>query len=198
MDLEELCPGVYYGSAAQEEYYIVIADTPNLSARAKGLGRPLAEGSQLLVYPIGEQGSGYMAVRYELLKYRMKLGLPLPDGDTLCAIAAYGMFTTPEYFGQCPAPTVTPRGATLRYRQLMNGVFELETDRLERMLSVCYPIWKGDLLRDTVSFGEQTEYDLAQGIDTTFGPMFFTEQDGRMVLSELKQVYKELAEAREL
>ena len=195
-ETEELCPGVYYVSAKAggfwNEYYIAEAGTPGLSAPAKRLGKPLAGHPGLLVYSLETPDSGYMAAEYEILRYRVRNGLPLSEYESLASVAVYGMVTTPEYFGEYPPPRVTPRGLTLRYRRLINGLYVIETERAELLVAACYPIWKSELPQSCAALGEQTEYDLANGIDRTFGCLFFPEHAGYLVLDELKALHKEL------
>ena len=86
----------------------------------------------------------------------MKNGLSLPEGDSLLSAARFAMLDHPEYFGRYPAPLVTPRGDTARYRELMHGVFSIETDHGETVLAICYPLWTSCLPNSVRHLAEQT------------------------------------------
>ena len=147
-DLTSLCPGLYYLSAKQpddsfsSEYYVAARDTPILSAKAKAYGKPLSGCLELLLYSLHHPESGQTVVRYELLRYYVQNGLPLPEGYTLHSVALHGMEHHPEYFGTYPVPPLTPFGRTLRHRSLSNGICWLETDRAMQALSVAHPLWE--------------------------------------------------------
>jgi hypothetical protein len=119
------------------------------------------------------------------LVYKKQHNLPIPEDEDLFATAVYGMEEYPEYFGRYPAPDITPRGKTVRYQELMNGVLLLETETAERLIAVCYPIWAGDLSKYATSFGEQTDYDKARGIHHSFGYRFFRLDTGSIAIYEL-------------
>lgn len=87
--------------------------------------------------------NGHRIVRYELYKYRLQHGLPLPEQSALRDTAVYGMELHPEYFGPYPVPLHTPRGNTVRHKRLLNGVYWIETDQCRELLAVCYPSDRG-------------------------------------------------------
>ena len=123
--IEEQCPGIYYICAdlSQEgfpqEYYIVDAATPNVSAKAKMYGKSIKNNPNLLSYSLEDPYSGYMAVKFELFQYYIKNKIPLPEMESIQNVAVFGMEVMPEYFGEFPAPRLTPHGMMLRYKRLM-------------------------------------------------------------------------------
>lgn len=71
------------------------------------------------------------AVRYELYWYRLRKGIPLKEYDSLHSVAAYGREDMPEYFGAYSVPQHTPRGYTLRYRQILRGEKRIKNPRTD-------------------------------------------------------------------
>lgn len=188
---EELCPGAYYVSARSEismlpeEYYIVDTQSEIISAQAKAYGKHLPHHPELLSYLLGTSGSGNMVLLYEAQLYRVRHQLSLPKGESLLATAVFGREENPEYFGDFPAPTQTPFGTVVRSRQIIPGVFALVTDTGAKAVSVCYPIWDGDLTVSTTKLGQQMEYDRIHGIHNIFGNLFFTEENACLALFEI-------------
>ncbi|MBQ9720190.1 MAG: hypothetical protein IJV64_05790 [Oscillospiraceae bacterium] len=195
---EQLGPGVYYIAARNLEsglpceYYVARSDTPALSEQAKAYGRPVPGCPALLLYVLDVAQGGSTIVKYEAQKYRAAHGLPLLDEEDVLTTAVYGMEHYPDYFGGYPAPLHTPRGATTRHKSLAPGIYAIETDRFERLIAVCYPVWSCDLSDYTVAAGEQTEYDAEHGIDNTLGYLFFPESAGCLALFELWKWYDEI------
>lgn len=189
---EALCPGVYYVSARNGEtglpleYYIAEAASEVISAQAKAYGTPLPQHPELLSYPLGISGSGSRVLLYEAQLYRVQHQLPLPEGESLQETAVYGREENPEYFGPFPSPTRTPFGAVVRSRQIVPGVFALVTGSGAKAVSVCYPIWNGDLTAYTVKLGQQEETGLSQD---PYGDLFFSEETGCLALFELSQTH---------
>ena len=201
--VEQECPGVWYVSADADdaplaiEYYIVEKESEVISAAAKAYGMPLPNHPDLLAYIILEPTSGASIIRYEITRYRVTNHLPLPDGETLLSAAVFGREYFPEYFGRYQAPLVTPRGFNTRYWELMHGVFFIETDRCEKMLAVCYPLWKcGGITEYTLKHSKQTSFDREHGIDNTLGYAFFSEQDACLAVFELICDNPELRESK--
>ena len=139
---EELCPGVYYVSAADGEFYVVNQDAPAISTAAKEYGGAHGE---ILLYPLNKPDSGWMVVRYEVCKYLARRELPPLEGVTLYEAALFGAECHPEYFGELPVPIYTPLGSTLKHQSLANGIDWIETDRCLEGLAVSFPIWDGEL-----------------------------------------------------
>lgn len=191
---EELCPGAFYISAENPltnlpiEYYIVDAHSDAFSPQAKAYGKPLPNHPEWLAYILGDSGASI--AKYEALLYRVRHGMALPPDESLLGTAVYGREENPEYFGDFPVPTQTPFGSMVRYQRLIPGVFAIVTDRGEKVLSVCYPIWAGDMTKFTENLGQQTEYDQANGIHSTFGDLFFSEKTACLALFELSLTYQ--------
>ena len=196
--VEEECPGVWYVSAELEgsiigaEYYIIEPDAPCLSAEARKYGEPLPHHPELLAIELIDPFNGRYVVKYEMLRYMTMKNLPLPEDESLIELAVYGMELNPEYFGKYPVPRETPCGYTTRFKELTNGMFFIETDRCEAMLSVCYPIWHSDLSKFTVALGEFTDFDRAMGIDPALAPIFFPEETACLVVYEILPMHPEL------
>ena len=195
---EQLCPGVYYVAALDpeiglpREYYVVNKNNAPLSAQAKAYGQELEDEDHILLFSLYEERGGGKVVEYEVQKYLKSHGLALPDGEDTLSTAIFGMEFYPEYFGDYPVPTITPRGVTTRQKRLACGVFALETEQFERMIAVCYPVWSVDLSEYTVEQAEQLEYDKERDIDNTLGYLFFPESAGCLVLFELWKCYDEI------
>lgn len=146
----EECPGVYFLSCQQDgnfcnEFYAVEKTAPMISPRVKRMGQRLESCPDLLIYRVEDISGGQKIVEYEVSKYRVMNGLPLPDGVTLLSIAVDGMEANPEYFGTYPVPRHTPWGETLRHATIDNGVYWIETDQCRCILGVC------SILRDELS-----------------------------------------------
>lgn len=192
--IQQLSQGVYYlsvqHSAGQScsEYYAVLVDSPIISPEAKAYGQPAPDHPELLLYSLDAPGAGHMIVRYELYRYYVHSHIPLPDGETLRSVALVGMENHPEYFGNYPVPSATPRGYTVRHQALANGIYWLETDQAARMLAVTYPLWDG--LSDLAQkLAELLPQDLKSGIENTLGYVFFNEQASSIPLFELLGSY---------
>lgn len=198
--IEQEGPGVYYVAAKDPagafrlpgEYYVVRRDSPAIPREAKTYGVPLPQYPMLLSYALDEADNGHRIVRYELYKYRLQHGLPLPEQSALHDTAVYGMELHPEYFGPYPVPLHTPRGNTVRHKRLLNGVYWIETDQCRELLAVCYPIGQGDLPVMVQEWALQTDYDRTHGIHHTLGYLFFAGRDLCVALFELMQLHREL------
>ena len=203
--VEPLCPGVYYVAAMEEdesnvaripqEYYIVERSSSSISAVAKAHGKAMRSNPALLCYELDDLNGGRWMVQYEYLRYRQLHQLPLDDSATLLGTATFGREYLPDYFGDYPAPEYTPRGRTLRYKTFMRGVFFLETDRGEKMMSVCYPIWSCDFSDFVIGLGEQMESDRESGIDHSLGNLYFSEESACLALFELRQRYQAIIDS---
>lgn len=197
IEAEEISPGVYSILADQKEwgpeYYVVMKDAPAISDKARSYGQQFAGKDGLCVYELNRPGSGRRIIEFEILRYQMKHHLPIDvNSDSVYVVALYGMEENPDYFGEYPVPSITPRGYTIRHKKIVNGVYWLETDRCEEMLSVCYPIWQADLTILEQYLGEQLECDKVRGIDTTLGNLFFPKQSSCIALFELSLVNSEI------
>lgn len=152
------CPGVYYLSVLSKaglgiEYYAVLENAP-VSQELRAMGRPLTK-APVLLYSLDPDAGVRAAVEYEVLKYKIQHGLPIPEDDSLREIALYGMEMCPDYFGAYPVPSVTPLGYTLRHCLSDRGIYWLETDQLLEVLAVCYPIWASELSEVLLGMAEE-------------------------------------------
>lgn len=190
---EQECPGVWYAviegnDSAAEEYCLVERTATCISDEAKAYGRALPHHPELLSFRLDDHQSGAGIVRYEIIRYLVRNGLPLPEGESLLSAAVFGMEDYPDYFGRYPAPRLTPHGFSTRWRELRPGVFSIETDRGNALLAVCYPLWSSCLPEQIIQLAEQTDYDQEHGIDNTFGYLFFPEASAHLILAELKEI----------
>ena len=191
---EQLCGDVYQITVVDprlllpDEYYVFPKDTGILSDAAKAYGKPLPSHPGLLSSILGSTGSGSPVIHYEVMRYKIRHGIPLPEhDDDIHAVSVFGMEENPEYFGSYPAPLDTPHGVTLRYKTIINGVFAVETAQGDRMIAVAYPMWADDLTEFTKRYGLKTFRDLTQDIHRTYGYLFFREDTGCLALFELSQ-----------
>lgn len=197
IEAEEISPGVYSILTDQKEwgpeYYVVMKDAPAISDQARSYGQQFAEKDAICVYRQDIPGSGRRVIEFEVLRYQIKHHLPVDESkDSIYTAALYGMEENPDYFGEYPVPGITPRGCTVRHRKIINGVYWLETDRCEEMLSVCYPIWQSDLTIPEQRYGEQLEYDQIRQIDSTLGNLFFSKDNSYIPLFELSLANPEI------
>lgn len=196
-------PGVYYVGTRQEgdiskhaEVYVVTADAPAISEKARTCGQEFPGRPDLCLYDIHQLGSGRYVIDFEMRRYQIKRHLPkVEHADSLYTAALYGAEENPDYFGAFPVPFFTPRGYTVRHKAILNGIYWLETDRCEEMLAVCYPIWQTDITISEQNQGEQLEYDRIRGIDNTFGYLFFSKQSSAIPLYELSRFHPEINES---
>ena len=197
--------GVYYICAKQmreiptnTEVYVVTADAPAISEKARTYGKELLGHPDLRVYDLLQPGSGRFVIDFEICRYQIKCHLPeIEDKDSLGSLytaAVYGAEEHPDYFGAFPVPVFTPRGLTVRHKAILNGVYWLETGRCEEMLAVCYPIWQSDIAISEQNHGEQLEYDRIHGIDNTLGYLFFSKRNSIIPLYQLSIGYPEIRE----
>ena len=190
-------PGVYYIATQKEgdspdypEVYVVTADAPAISEKARTYGQEFPGHPDLRVYDTLQPKSGRYIVDFEMRRYQIKCHLPeIENEDSLYTAALYGAEEHPDYFGDFPVPSFTPRGFTVRHKTILNGVYWLETDRCEEMLAVCYPIWQGDITIPEQNQGEQLEYDQIHG---TLGYLFFSKQNSIIPLYELSLLHSEI------
>lgn len=193
MAWERLCPGVYYLGVRRpdskwlpDEYYLVERSSPAISQRAQAYGAALPGYPELLAYCISREGSGWQIIQYEVGLYQLKLAPSQEGAQELEALALYGKETNPEYFGRFEPPEVTPWGRSVSSKCLANGVFWIETSGGGGGLSVCYPVWQGDLSESTSArLGKQNPGDRGERIHQTMGPLFFPERSSAIPLYEL-------------
>lgn len=202
---QRITPGIYYVSSTTDqgllpsEYYIAEKDCFELSTEAKQYGHPLEHHPEYLCYPADSPDGGRMVIEYEANRYLKKQGLPLMESENLLSIADYGREYEPEYFGDYPAPLLTPKGLTMRYITLTPGIFLIETDRnLDKVLAICYPIWNSELSDYTKLHGEKSEIDMLYGIDSTEGYLFFSERNACLALFELWASHQQLGQSQRI
>ena len=192
--IQKLCDDVYYVSVTDDatglpnEYYVFPMDTNVLSQQAKTYAAPLPSHPELGAVIMGATGSGSTVIHYEGIRYKLLHSVPLDDGEDIRAVAVYGMEDHPEYFGRFPAPMDTPQGSVLRYQELANGIFVLETENCSHIIAAAYPIWVGDLStyvqrcgRTMPAISEDRPY---------YGYLFFDEEFGSLALFELMQTHE--------
>lgn len=196
-------PGVYYIATRKAgdipecpEVYVVTADAPAISEKARTYGQEFPGHPDLRIYDTLQPKSGRYVIDFEMRRYQIKCHLPeIEDEESLYTAALYGAEEHPDYFGDFLVPAFTPRGFTVRHKTILNGVYWLETDRCEEMLAVCYPIWQGDITVPEQNQGEQLEYDQIHGIDNTLGYLFFSKQNSIIPLYELSLLHSEIEES---
>ncbi len=131
VDFEEECPGVYYITTINKnrnnhfnsEYYIVTNKATMISKAARAYGKQLNASPALLAYNMEDISSGKLIIEYEILMYKIKNNLPLPDNPTIQDTVASGRENHPDYFGAVPVPQETPWGRTVRHDVLTNGLY---------------------------------------------------------------------------
>lgn len=184
-------PGVYYlAGSIYGEIYIVEQTSSIISDTAKSYGKQHPDFDGLLFFAFEDANSGSKIVAYELEKYDVIQKRPEHDSASLRAIAVYAAEYHPEFFGTYPVPIYTPWGNTVRHRWIENGVYWLETDQRQEVLTICYPIWDAGLSVDTVKMGTITEYDQSHDIDTTLGYLFYKKKDACIPIFELLKTHQ--------
>lgn len=185
------CPGIHYVEAEQEdsmiagEYYVVTEAAFMLSSAARRYGQSVPERPELLFYNINQPRDGQQIVNYEINRYRQRAGIPLPKGVSLKSLATYGHELNPEYFGRFPVPALVPGSeCTLRYWAMENGIYWLETESEDSILSICYPMCE-DLSDATLRTARLLPEDRELGIDQTMGYRFFSKEDSCLPIFEL-------------
>lgn len=209
---EEQCPGVYYlacrpvgteladdlAGILPSELVVVERNCPHISAAAKAYGSPLDGHDDLIVYDYNTEHGGREVVLYEAYRYLVRHKLPIPDGSTLLSSAAYYADDYPEYFGQIPAPVVTPRGFMTRYLTLANGIFALETDTGTRLIAIAGIFWSLELQDTTKTLGMKVANLSGDRIPAEVQYLFFLEEDGCLALFELLLAHRALASSVQL
>ena len=136
-------------------------------------------------------GVCYLAVKYEneglIREYYAVTDTPVISQ----AARAYGHRTAPEYFGAYPVPYHTPNGRTTRHWVLANGIYWVETDQCEEILTACYPIWSAELSGWVERMGRHLPVDEAGGVHQSRGYIFFPAQLSSIPLYELMQTRPE-------
>jgi len=196
--VEEQGPGAYYIASHDgsdclmcAEHYVVTRSSSIISEEAKRYGKEIPQHPELLLYSFDEERGGHKIIEYELAKYTATVQDDPELEEELHSTAYYNMELHPEYFGQYPAPIMTPKGYLTRYKAIENGIFWLETTQSVQLMAVCYPIWECELSDYLKERGLMTDSDREQGIENTLGYLFFEEKEFCLVVFELVYLRKE-------
>ena len=189
---ERLCPGIYKIETgpvppwrAGAECIVVMRDTPAISETAKGYGTPLGEVPEILMYPLEDYfNKARWVVIYEIHKYLVDHGLPLPEGKTLEEDRERGMEVCPEYFGEYPVPTKTPWGPVLRSDRLWNGLYWLETAEVGWVLALAFPLFE-DVREKTASLAVADPSGSEGGKNSDFAYHFYQYEYSCLPIYEL-------------
>ena len=190
--MEELCPGIYQILNGPEapwrfctEYIVALKDSPAISDEAKDYGTPAEEVPEILMYSIEDYfEKPRWVVTYEIHKYLVDHGFPLPDGKTLAEDRARGMEVCPEYFGEFPIPTETPWGPVLQHERLWNGLYWLETAEAGWVLALAFPLFE-DVREKTAMLAVAAPSTSEDGEDSDFAYHFYPHEQSCLPLFEL-------------
>lgn len=185
-----IMPGVYNAvledseTRSAVEAFIVFKSASDISDMAKHYGTAAPGYPEFLVYQENRTGNPCYIIGYEFFRYRILHHLPLPEDENICSIAAIGAEKYPGYFGDCPAPFLTPWGCTTRHKDIANGLYWLETEQCRRGLAVSYPKYD-DLSDGARGLAERFDDGSARTNGQTPGYLFFREADSCVPLFEL-------------
>lgn len=185
-----IVPGVYDAvleileATLAVEAFIVLKNAAGISESAKEYGQAAPGHPELLVYSENEDGNTRYIIDYELMRYKMLHGLPLPENEDIRDIAAIGAEMYPGYFGSYPVPYLTPWGCTTRNKIIANGLYWLETERCQQGLAVAYPKYD-DLSGGARGLAEQFDDGSARINNQMPGYLFFRDMDSCVPLFEL-------------
>lgn len=166
-------------------------DSPAITQRAKQYGKAVPGHPELLIYFFEEERGGFKIIEYEVAKYWVENGYPLESGGTFHGIKLFNMEFHPEYFGPYPVPSITPVGRTRKHYTLQNGVYLLESDEGERVLSICYPIWSTELSDYSLSISKRIWSEGASTIENNSAERFFLAADICIPVYEMLAVREE-------
>jgi len=165
------------GEHIHVDAYFMHQDCPHISNAAKRYGKPVPNYHGLLMFIDERTSIPSHVVDYEVMRWKLQHGMPLPYKSSLRSIAACGAERYPDYFGAYPVPYITPWGYTTRYQVVVNGIFYLETDQCRRGLAVIFPIY------DPLPFVTR---DMAEHMDEAKPAyLFFKEKDACVPLFDL-------------
>ena len=198
----EEADGVYYISMRQgeekpyrrREYYVVCEATSVISQEAKAHGKELRSSVPLRLYDLENPESGYMIISFELSRHRKLHG---QREEELLYLARSAMEHHPDYFGRIPAPTLTPWGQMLRYRELALGIFEIETEQLKRCIAISYTIWDTLCSDEARSLAWSVSATIPLGSTSEMGYAFYQIEDSCMPLYEIWPYAKDLRKKSE-
>ena len=190
---EQIALGVYEAATKLDEeaigfpndYYLVELDSPIISEKAKTYGKPLGDDTGIVLFDIDDETGGRFIIDYELALYRLKAGIQQDNESSVHELATFGREHHPEYFGEYPVPTVTPWGYIARHKKIENGIYWIETDVGQNVLSLSYPFWNCELTEAAKVYGKHTQDDIEKGIDNCLGNLFFLQADACIPIFEL-------------
>jgi len=185
---DQIMPGVYRSLLAfpesymlGDELYIVLRDAPDISETAKSYATAAPGYSDLLVFTSKNGIETHLIIDYEVALYQILHGESAHEN--LQEIAAFGAELYPEYFGDYPAPVVTPWGYTTRYKTIFNGVFWVETELGRRGLAIAFPRFED--LEGMMDLAEPFEHETAYTKERGAGYIFYREKDSCVPLHML-------------
>lgn len=123
-------------------------------------------------------------VTYEIHKYLVDQGIPLPDGESLAEDRVRGMEVCPEYFGEFPVPVETPWGPILQYDKLWNGIYWLETAEAGWALALAFPFFE-DVRENTAALAVSAPSASEGGENSDFAYHFYPYEQSCLPLFEL-------------
>lgn len=167
VDAVEKAPGVFSlcterpRSVLAREYYVVTPQAVPFVISPEVADCGTADG-EIRIFEYRSPTDPYALVAHEVLRYRVKNGLPLAaTSSSLYVSAIYCAEYFPWYFGGTIPPTHTPFGLTIRVKKADEGIFFLETDQCRWVLAVSYPIWDSELSKYTETLGAFCTDDLS-------------------------------------
>lgn len=163
-NIREEAPGVFHlvtmseAGWKKELYAVTTGNSPEIISK-----EAMTYGSQIeggYVFEIDVEGSGWELIEYELLRHRIREGMAKNDNHINHALYVDALYTAekyPVYFGGIIPPRKTPWGFTIRVKKAAEGVYFLETDRMEWVLALAGPIWETDISAATKRIGSFLE-----------------------------------------
>lgn len=185
------------GKRKSQWCYAVKADSQEISEGAKRGGEAIAGHPEYLLFTISERNRADNIIWYELQKYAVRKDLPEASLAEMRDSAALGAELHPWYYGEIPAPYITPRGYTMRYLRLTGSMFWLETDQNETLLAVTRLLWADDMRKRVQALAEFNEFDRAAEGECLLGYAFFSGDAAALALFELKRLHSELRECEQ-
>jgi len=195
LQVQKEAPGVYFiftkknNPPSGRQYYIVEKSSPAISMPAKKYGKPLPHDRDLLSFDIDSSSAGQKIVAFEIVRFKMRNGCSDVDKNDLTDTACAGMETNPEYFGYYPVPDRTPWGRLIRYKVLSNGIYWIETDRLETVLAIC-DIYEDDFFDGTREGAARLADEKDQNL-WAFSYLFYPYKSSCIPLFELLPNHRE-------
>lgn len=137
--------GIYYISTQTGEYHVAKREDAQAVFSTQALAYGIQD-DQLLLFPTDEsEKRGAAVIEYELKRRQLRHGQTDNPLDPIASTALYGAEDYPDYFGAPVPPVITPSGTMTRYLTLSEGIFVEETERLQTLLAISFPIWQAEL-----------------------------------------------------